>query len=66
MNECQKDFCKERYIGKTERELRERISEHRGYIYNKKVSMATGEHFNLPGHQLSDMKVTIIDKVKKV
>ena len=65
MIECQKDYCKERYIGETERELRERISEHRGYIHNKNVSTATGEHFNLPGHQLSDMKVTIIEKVKK-
>ena len=33
MIECQKQFCKQKYIGETERELRERISEPRGYIY---------------------------------
>ena len=55
----------QRYIGKTERELREQISKHRGYVYNKNLSQATGAHFNLPGHQLSDMKVTILEKVKK-
>ena len=60
--ECQKQYCKQRYIGETNRELRERISEHRGYIYNKVTSQATGDHFNLPGH--SDMKVMVIEKVK--
>ena len=35
MIECQKQYCKEKYIGETERELRERISDHRGYIHNK-------------------------------
>ena len=64
MIECQKQFCKQKYIGETERELRERISEHRGYIYNKILSQATGAHFNLPGHSLSDMMVTILEKVK--
>ena len=64
MIECQKQYCKEKYIGETERELRERISEHRGYIHNKVKSQATGAHFNLPGHSLSDMKVTILEKVK--
>ena len=48
-----------------ERELREQISEHRGYIYDKNLTQATGAHFNLPGHQLSDMKVTVLEKVKK-
>ena len=64
MIECQKEYCKERYIGETQRELKERISEHRGYIYNKVLTQATGAHFNLPGHQLSDMKVTVIEQVK--
>ena len=54
----------QRYIGETHREPRERISEHRGYIHNKVTNQATGHHFNLPGHSLSDMKVMVIEKVK--
>ena len=31
---------------------------------NHKITMATGEHFNLPGHQgVSDMEVQVIEKV---
>ena len=26
--------------------------------------MATGEHFNLPGHTLSDLRITILEKVR--
>ena len=50
------------------RELRERISEHRGYIHNKNVTQATGAHFNLLAIAFkanSDMKVTILEKVNK-
>ena len=61
--ECSK--CKLRYIGESERELKDRISEHVGYIRTNKKSEASGEHFNLPGHSLSNMKVTIIEKVLK-
>ena len=45
------------------RQLRDRISEHVGYIRTNKVGEATGEHFNLKGHTLSHMKVTILEKV---
>ena len=65
MIECQKERCQERYIGETERSLKYRISEHIGYINTKNKSKATGHHFNLPGHSLSDLKVTAIEKVKK-
>ena len=30
----------------------------------KKINQATGEHFNLSGHSISDMKLSIIVKVK--
>ena len=30
---------------------------------NEKIDKATGEHFNLPGHSLADMRVTVIEKV---
>ena len=32
--------------------------------HNKVTSQATGDHFNLPGHSLSDMKVMVIEKIK--
>ena len=63
--ECQIDGCKKRYIGHTGRLLKFRLSDHRGYITNKVVSQATGAHFNLPGHSLADLRITILEQVKK-
>ena len=51
------------YIGETERSLQERFSEHKQYVTTRQTSKATGLHFNLPGHSVSDMKVTILEKV---
>ena len=61
--QCEK--CKNRYIGESERSLKERISEHKGYIKNNHQDKATGAHFNQKGHTLEHMKVSIIEKVKK-
>jgi hypothetical protein len=63
--ECEKENCKERYIGETGRLLRHRLADHRGYISNKVTSQATGLHFNLPGHSLADLRVTVLEQVKK-
>ena len=63
--ECEKKFCKKKYIGMTQQEFRDRIYQHIGYVRNKQVSKATGEHFNLPGHSIANVKVTIIEKVRK-
>jgi hypothetical protein len=63
--ECNKDYCKSKYIGETDRPIRERIYEHIGYARNKIKSKATGHHFNLPGHSIDNMKFTIIEQVKK-
>ena len=52
--------CNEQYIGETDRSLKDRISEHKGYIRTKKLNQATGAHFNLPGHSVSDMTVMAI------
>ena len=65
MIQCKKENCQQTYIGKTERKIVDRFSEHRGYVKNKIISQPTGEHFNLPGHSLSDMTITVIEKVKK-
>ena len=40
--------------------LKARLSDHRGYI-----NQQTGDHFNLPGHSLANMKVPILEAVKK-
>ena len=53
-----------RYIGETKRILKFCLADHRGYV-NSGDDTATGEHFNLPGHSLSDLSITILEQVKK-
>ena len=55
--------CKQQYVGQTERTLSLRFSEHRGYVNTKKIDKATGQHFNKAGYNLSNMRVSIIEKV---
>ena len=62
--ECKKQTCKARYIGETGRQLKERLSDHKQYIKSIFPTQATGEHFNKPGHSLSDLSITILEKVK--
>ena len=63
--ECNKQNCNLRYIGETQRQLKERINEHRGYARNGITSNATGEHFNMPGHSESNMQFTVIEQPKQ-
>ena len=58
--QCRK--CCIQYIGETQRSLQERISGHKGYITKPLKHKATGEHFNLPGHSVADMEVSIVEK----
>ena len=58
---CKK--CTQQYIGETERTVRERFLEHKGYVTSKLLSKATGAHFNQQGHSFSDMKVTVLEKI---
>ena len=37
----------------------------RGYVTGENLSTATGAHLNSTGHSLSDMKISIIEQVKK-
>ena len=64
MIQCTKHNCNMRYIGETKRIMKFRLAEHRGYVTNQVLSTPTGEHFNLPGHSLSDMKMVILEKVR--
>ena len=50
-------------MGESNRTLQSRFSEHLGYVKNKKLHKTTGEHFNNKGHTISDMEITIIEKV---
>ena len=62
---CKKETCKLKYIGESERSIKDRISEHITYIRTKNKSQATGEHFNLPGHSLHDMEAIGLEIVYK-
>ena len=56
------DRCPDQYVGETGKALSQRFAQHRGYVRNNKIDQATGENFNLPGHGLPNMKVTILEK----
>ena len=58
---CQK--CNEQYVGETSRTLQERFVEHLGYVRNKLLNKATGEHSNIKGHNKSDIKNSILEKL---
>ena len=63
MISCNLDRCRKQYVGETERIFTNRIQDHIGYIKNNMLTKATGHHFNSQGHSLSNMNVTIIEKV---
>ena len=55
--------CKEQYVGETEKSLGVRFGQHKGYVRNKKMEKATGYHFNQPGHSMSDMRISVMEKL---
>ena len=59
---CQK--CRKKYVGTSGCQLKHRLADHRGYIFNQVASRTTGAHFNLPGHSLADLSVTILEQTK--
>ena len=59
------DKCGKNYIGESGRLLKNRLSDHRGYITNQVLNVSTGDHFNLPGHSLANVQITILEQVKK-
>ena len=58
---CKK--CTQQYIGETERTVKERFLEHKGYVTTGTMTKATGRHFNEKGYSVSDMTLTILEKV---
>ena len=45
--------------------LKNRFSDHKGYITNQVLNVSTGDNFNLPGHSLANVKITVLEQVKK-
>ena len=61
---CNKDNCRQLYIGQTQRQLKHRVSEHKTSIRTKSNNVI-GNHFSNPGHSLANLEVTAIEKVFK-
>ena len=59
---CKKENCKQVYIGKTERKLKERLAEHLNSV-KKNEKNVIGQHFNGPGHSLAHLQITTIEKI---
>ena len=54
------------YIGETGRRLADRFRERICYVKSANFThLRTGNHFNLPGHTLSNMKVSVLEKCKE-
>uniref|UniRef100_A0A452I3I4 Uncharacterized protein n=1 Tax=Gopherus agassizii TaxID=38772 RepID=A0A452I3I4_9SAUR len=50
------------YTGQTGQSLRKRIYGHKSDIRNGNIQKPVGEHFNLPGHTIADLKVPILQQ----
>lgn len=59
---CNKPGCSKIYVGQTQRELRERFSEHKTSVRTKSKKVV-GQHFSGPGHTLANMEIMAIEKV---
>ena len=58
---CEK--CSMQYIGESEHLLQDHFSEHKSFAMNQKVNKAAGQHFSGKGHKVSNMRVTIFEKI---
>ena len=59
---CNKHGCGKIYIGQSQRQLKERFSEHKTSV-RKKSDNVVGQHFSGPGHDLENMEIIGIEKV---
>ena len=60
---CNKNNCKQLYIGQTQRQLKTRFGEHKTSVRTKAKNVI-GEHFVGPGHSLANMEIAAIEKVR--
>ena len=62
---CKKARCRDFvYVGQTERRCKDRFYDHKSYIHKKRSETAAGHHFNLPGHDVTDMAMLPIERVR--
>ena len=52
------------YIGETKIMLKSRLPDHHFYVSSKDTDKATGAHFNMPGHTLANLRVTVIEQTR--
>ena len=57
--------CGDQYIRQTGNSLRGRFLDHLGYARREELNKSTGDHFNLPGHKMSDMEISVLEQVKE-
>ena len=50
------------YIGQTGQSLRQRMNSHKFDIRNKNIEKPVAEHFNLPGHSLSQLTAAVLQQ----
>ena len=53
-----------KYVGETDRTMRERVQEQGTFFNQKKFNKQTEGHFNSTGHPSSNMTITILENVK--
>lgn len=63
---CDKAACNfVQYIGETQAKLKVRFGQHLGYVRSTDHDKyPTGKHFNLPGHSMTNMKLSVLEKCK--
>ena len=59
---CNKPGCNQIYVGQSQRELKQRFSEHKTSVRTN-AKKVVGQHFNEPGHSIYNMEVAAIEKV---
>ena len=67
--DCQKNkdtgeiISSNEYVGKTRREYKKRISEHRDYVKREDKEQPAGEHFNKKGHSVHNLSGLVLEQV---
>ena len=66
---CNKKECRNiQYIGESDKKLKQHFAQHLACVRltnEDQKPTATEEHFNLPGHSINNMKVSILEKVNQ-
>ena len=50
------------YVGKSRRQFKERLSEHRDYVKRGEVEQPSGEHFSKPGHSVHNLSGLVLEQ----